>query len=266
MNIENKNFVVTGGGNGIGRELVLALLSKGANIAAVDKNKDFLEETVNLSGERKNKVTIHHVDIADREAVEVLPDQIISQHGVIDGLINDAGIIQPFVRVNDLNYEDIKRVMDVNFYGTLYMTKAFLPHLLTRPEAYIINISSMGGFLPVPGQTVYGASKAAVKLFTEGLSSELLNTPVRVMTVFPGAIDTNIAVNSDVGSSLRVDKGQGMIKMLAPQKAAQIIIDGMEQDRRNVLVGQDSSIMNFLCRAAPQQAARLIYTQMKSLL
>jgi len=266
MKVSNKIFAVTGGGNGIGRELVLALLSKGARIAAIDKNKAFLEETVSLSGEKKNKLTIHLVDIADKEAVEALPDQIISQHDAIDGLINDAGIIQPFVRFNDLDYEDIQRVMDVNFFGTLYMTKAFLPHLLTRPEAYLVNISSMGGFLPVPGQTIYGASKGAVKLFTEGLSSELLNTRVRVMAVFPGAIDTNIAVNSGVGGSLRVEKEQGKFKMLSPQKAAQIIIDGIEQDRKSVLIGQDSKFMNLLSRAVPQRAAKLIYAQMKSLL
>jgi len=266
MKVDNKTFVVTGGGNGIGRELVLRLLSKRASVAAIDKNKSFLDETVRLSGEKKNNLTIHLVDIADREAVEALPDRIVSQHGTIDGLINDAGIIQPFVTVNDLDFEDIKRVMDVNFFGTLYMTKAFLPHLLTRPEAHIVNISSMGGFLPVPGQTIYGASKAAVKLFTEGLASELLNTGVKVSAVFPGAVETNIAENSGVGGSLRMEKGQGAIKMLDPQKAAQIIIDGIEQDHYRVLVGSDSKIMNFMCRLNPQRAAKLIYTQMKSLL
>jgi len=266
MKINQKIFVVTGAGNGIGRELVLGLLSKGARVAAVDKNKPFLEETVKLSGEKKTNLTTHLVDIADKEAVEALPDQIISQHGVVDGLINDAGIIQPFVKINDLDYEAIRDVMDVNFYGTLYMTKAFLPHLLTRPEAQIVNISSMGGFLPVPGQTIYGASKAAVKLFTEGLSSELLNTRVRVMAVFPGAIDTNIAANSGVEGSLQVEKGQGPIKMLAPQRAAQIIVDGIEKNRYHVLVGSDSKFMNLLSRLSPQRSAKLIYTQMKSLL
>ncbi|WP_252629481.1 SDR family oxidoreductase, partial [Enterobacter sp. JH539] len=90
--------------------------------------------------------------------------------------INNAGIIQPFVKIDQLGYEVVERVFNVNFYGTLYMTKTFLPHLLTRPEAHIVNVSSMGGFLPVPGQTIYGASKAAVKLFTEGLHSELADT------------------------------------------------------------------------------------------
>lgn len=266
LKILNKIFVVTGGGNGIGRELVLSLLSKGASIAAVDINQGFLEETVKLSGEKKDKLSTHLVNIADRDAVEGLPDQIISKHGAVDGIINDAGIIQPFLKVNDLDYEAIKQVMDVNFYGTLYMTKAFLPHLLARPEAHIVNISSMGGFLPVPGQTIYGASKSAVKLFTEGLSSELMNTRVRVMAVFPGAIATNIAANSGVESSLQIDKGQVSIKMLTPQKAAQIIIDGIEQNRHRVLVGSDSKFMDFIYRLSPLRSAKLISTQMKSLL
>jgi len=266
MKIQDKVFVVTGGGNGIGRELVLLLLSKGASVAAVDKNKSFLDQTVELAGEKKEKLTTHHVDITDRKAVEALPSQVIAQHGDVDALINDAGIIQPFTKLHDLDYDAIKHVMDVNFYGTLYMTKAFLSHFHTRPEAYIVNLSSMGGFLPVPGQTVYGASKAAVKLFTEGLSSELLTTNIKVMAVFPGAIDTNIAVNSGVQESLNVDKEQGPVKMLAPQKAAQIIIEGIEQNRNRVLVGSDSKFMDFMCRMNPQRAANLIYTQMKSLL
>src|SRR5699024_1543881 len=110
-------------------------------------------------------------NIADREAVEALPEPILERFGSIDGIINNAGIIQPMSPVAELGYALIDRVMAVNFYGVVYMTKTFLPHLLSMPEAHIVNTSSMGGFLPVPGQTIYGASKAAVKLFTEGLNS-----------------------------------------------------------------------------------------------
>lgn len=266
MKVQNKVIVVTGGGNGVGRELVLNLLAKGAIVAAIDINKSNLDETVKLSGDKKDKLSIHIVNITDKEAVEALPKQIISQHKAVDGLINNAGIIQPFVRLNDLDYEAIERVMKVNFYGALYMTKAFLPHLLMRPEANITNISSMGGFLPVPGQTIYGASKAAVKLLTEGLHSELLNTNVKVTVVFPGAMETNIAINSGVGNSLQMDKGQASIKMLSPKKAAQIIIDGIEKNRSRVLVGSDAALMDFLSRLSPGYAANLIYSQMKGLL
>ena len=266
MKVLNKIIVVTGGGNGIGRELVLGLLARGATVAAVDISKPALEETAGLAKERKGNLSTHVVNITEKGSVEALPGQIISRHGAVDGLINNAGIIQPFVRLKDLDYAAIERVMNVNFYGTLYMTKAFLPHLLARPEAQITNISSMGGFLPVPGQTVYGASKAAVKLLTEGLNSELLGTKVRVTVVFPGAIGTNIAAHSGVGLEQNAGSGQGAIKMLAPEKAAQIILEGMERNRYRILVGSDSRFMDFLYRVSPERAARFIYQQMKSLL
>jgi short-subunit dehydrogenase len=158
--------------------------------------------------------------------------------------------------------------MNVDFYGTLYMTKAFLPHLLGRPESHIVNISSMGGFLPVPGQSIYGAAKAAVKLLTEGLRSELLGTNVQVTVVFPGAIGTNIAANSGTDLSFE-SAGSGVwqvIKPLEPSKAAQIIVEGMERNRHRILVGLDSKLMDLLYRVSPKQAANLIFQLMKSLL
>jgi NAD(P)-dependent dehydrogenase (short-subunit alcohol dehydrogenase family) len=266
MKVKNKVIVVTGGGSGIGREMVLNLLSKGAIVAAVDINESALQETVELAGDKKHDLSAYIANITDKEAVEALPDQVIEKHGVVDGIINNAGIIQPFVKLNDLGYEAIERVMNVNFRGTLFMTKAFLPHLLKRPEAHIVNISSMGGFLPVPGQTIYGASKAAVKLLTEGLSSELANTNVRVTVVFPGAMGTNIAQNSSIDRSALMGKNQGSIKFMAPIKAAQIIIDGLEKNKYRILVGTDAKFMDFLCRLSPKRAAGLIYKQMKSLL
>ncbi|MGB7537510.1 MAG: SDR family oxidoreductase [Anaerolineales bacterium] len=266
MKINGKIIAVTGGGNGIGRELVLQLLSSGAKVAAIDIKQAALDETEKLAGDNKSKLSTHLTDITNRDAVQKLPDQIIARHGGIDGIINCAGIIQPFVRLKDLNFDAIERVCNINFYGTLYMVKAFLPPLLSRPEAHIVNVSSMGGFLPVPGQTVYGASKAAVKLLTEGLNSELLDTNVRVTVVFPGAIGTNIAANSGVGLGTQTDAEKSSFKMLAPAKAAQIILDGMEKNKYRILVGQDAVLMDFLFRLSPERAARFIYNQMKSLL
>jgi len=268
MKVQNKVIVVTGGGSGMGREMVLNLLSRGAKVAAVDINESALRETLDLAGSNQDRLSTHIVDITAKEAVADLPEQVISKHGSVDGLINNAGIIQPFVRVNDLEYATIERVMNVDFYGMLYMTKAFLPFLLERPEAHIVNISSMGGFLPVPGQSVYGAAKAAVKLLTEGLRSELLDTCVKVTVVFPGAIGTEIAANSGTDLSLE-SAGSGMwqaLKPLEPSKAAQKIIDGLERDRYRVLVGPDAKLMDLLYRTSPKQAANLIFKLMKSLL
>ncbi len=197
MKVQNKTIVVTGGGNGMGREIVLNLLSKGANVAAVDMNEAALQETANLAGDKKDKLATFVLNITDKKAVDALPQQVIARFGAVDGMINNAGIIQPFVRLSQLEFDAIERVLNVNLYGTIYMLKAFLPYLLERPEAHIANVSSMGGFLPVPGQTIYGASKAAVKLLTEGLYAELLETNVGVTVIYPGAIGTNIAANSN---------------------------------------------------------------------
>jgi len=268
VNVQNKVWVITGGASGMGRELVLNLLSRGARVAAVDVNEEALKETSELAGERRNNLSTHVVDITDRDAVARLPEQVVAEHGAVDGLINNAGIIQPFVRVNHLEFDAIERVMNVNFYGTLYMTKAFLPHLLERPEAHIVNVSSMGGFLPVPGQSVYGASKAAVKLLTEGLHTELLETNVNVTLVLPGAIGTDIAANSGVNVTAAPESSEegSMMEPLAPDRAAQVIVDGIERNRYRVLVGSDSRLMNLLYRLSPKLAATFIFRQMKALL
>jgi NAD(P)-dependent dehydrogenase (short-subunit alcohol dehydrogenase family) len=268
MQVQHKVIVVTGGGSGIGRELVRNLLSKEARVAAVDIDEAALRETVELAGDKKDNLSMHRVDVTDRDAVAELPEHVVSKHGTVDGIINNAGIIQPFVRVADLEYSTIERVMGVNFYGTLHMIRAFVPHLLERPEAHIVNVSSMGGFLPVPGQSIYGASKAAVKLLTEGLRSELVETPVRVTVVIPGAVGTNIAAHSGTDLSLE-SAGSGIwqvMKPLEPSKAAQIIVDGMERNRYRVLVGPDSKFMDLLYRLSPKYAASPIYKLMKSLL
>src|SRR5438552_11824784 len=266
MKVHNKVIVVTGGGSGMGRELVLNLLSKGAKVVAIDINEPALQETVTLAGNKKDSLTTFVVDITDKVSVEELLNSTLASYGAVDGIINNAGIIQPFIKVNTLKYESIERVMNVNFYGTLYMTKTFLPHLLTRPEAHIVNVSSMGGFLPVPGQTIYGASKAAVKLLTEGLHSELTDTNVKVTVVFPGAVNTNITKNSGLNIKPQSSTENRSIKILSPAKAAEIIIDGMENNSYRVLVGSDAKFMDFICRLNPAYAAKFIYNKMKAML
>lgn len=264
MKVKSKVIVVTGGGNGMGREIVLNLLSRGAKVIAIDINESALNETDTLAGSLQSALTVFVCDITHREAVEELRDKALAQFGFIDGIINNAGIIQPFIKLNNLSYDVIERVLNVNLYGTLYMTKAFLPHLITRPESHIVNISSMGGFLPVPGQTIYGAAKAAVKLITEGLISELTNTSVSVTVVFPGAINTNIKANSGLIEKTESKKGHKSGKILEPGKAAQIIIDGVEKNCHRIYVGKDSKLMNFIYRLNPQFAAKLIYNKMKA--
>ncbi len=266
MIFKDKVFVVTGAGSGMGRELVIQLVAKGARVAAVDLNADTLKETLALLNENADHCSSHVLNIADQDGIAQLPQAVIAVHGCVDAIINNAGIIQPFVRVNDLSFEAIHRVMNVNFFGLLGMIKAFLPHLLLRPEAHIVNVSSMGGFLPVPGQSVYGASKAAVKLLTEGLYAELRDTNVKVSVVFPGAINTNITANSGVHMALPKGAKASDYKTLSSPEAAQIILKGIENNELRIYVGSDSKFMNFLYRLAPTFATNFIAKKMKGLL
>jgi NAD(P)-dependent dehydrogenase (short-subunit alcohol dehydrogenase family) len=268
MRAKGKTIAVTGGGNGIGRELVLELLRRGARVAALDISEGGLAETVRLAGPHADELSTHVVNITDRQAVAALPAAIVAAHGQVDGLINCAGIIQPFVRFNDLEYEAIERIMNVNLWGQIHTLKAFLPHLLKRSEAHIVDISSMGGFVPVPGQTMYGVTKAGVMLLTEGLHSELADTNVGVTVVFPGAIHTNISQNSGVAAPGGAEAAaqSSSIKMTEPNVAARVILDGMESGAYRVMVGSDAKMMDRLTRLSPLRAATIIYRQMRELL
>jgi short-subunit dehydrogenase len=266
IKLADKVVVVTGAGSGIGREVVLEALRRGAALAAVDVNPTTLDETASLAAAGA-RLSTHVVNIMDREAVEALPAAVTERHGTIDGIINCAGIIQPFVRLKDLDYEAIERVMAVNWSGTLYLTKTFLPLLIARPEGHIVNVSSMGGFLPVPGQAAYGASKAAVKLFTEALFAELQGTPVAVTVVFPGGVGTNITANSGVDMpNLDPELMKKAPKTVTPADAGRQIIEGLEKGAFRVLIGSDARFMDRFSRLSPRRATLLIANQMKSLL
>lgn len=263
MKVRDKRIIVTGAGSGIGKELTIQLLSKGAYVIALDINEINLNK---LKEETNNNehLSIYVVNVASEESLNNFKKEYYKDHSVVDGLINNAGIIQPFVHFEKLDMETINRVMDINFYGPLKLTKLFLPDLLNRDEAHIINISSMGGFFPFPGQTVYGASKAAIKLFTEGLYSELLDTNVHVTVIFPGAIATNIAINSNI--QVKQDEKSSKFKMLPASKAAKIIINGIEKNKFKLYVGTDSKIMNFMYKMNSKRAIKLINKKMKNML
>lgn len=269
MQLNDKVFVVTGGGNGMGREVVLGLIKRGARVAAVDLNEEGLAETARLAGAPEGHLTTHPLNVADRKAALALPAKVIKAHGQVDGLFNIAGIIQPFVKIADLDFDVIERVLNVNFWGVVNLTKAFLPHLLERPAAGILNVSSMGGFLPVPGQAVYGASKAAVKLFTEALFAETQRTNVQVTVVFPGGVGTNISKNSGVaapGGDAPAESSGKAPKVVSPEDAGRQIIEGFERGDYRVLIGSDAKFMDRFSRLSPKRATLLIADKMKSLL
>ena len=267
MQTQNRTFVVTGGGNGIGREVVLALLARGARVAAVDLKEEALAETASRAG-AGDRLSTHVVDVTDADRVAALPAEVVAAHGTVDGLLNVAGIIQPFKPFAQLERAAIERVMNVNFWGVVNMCAAFLPHLLQRPQAALVNVSSMGGFLPVPGQTVYGASKAAVKLLTEGLRAELRGTSVTATVVFPGAIGTDITANSGVAVPRAEPAGQesSSHKTLPPADAAEVIVRGMEKGEYRVFAGRDATMLDILTRLAPERAMMMIAKRMGGLL
>lgn len=257
MKANNKAIVVTGGGNGVGRELVRQLLTKGASVAAVDINKQALDETMHIAG-NPSKLSLHVADITNYETILKLVDEVIAKHGKVDGIINNAGIIQPFIDLNELKLDQIDRVMNVNYYGTLNMIKAFLPLLNKRSEAHIVNISSMGGFLPVPGQSVYGASKAAVRMLSEALYSELLNTNVHVTLVIPGGIATDIKKNSNASNKSATKEEKNSKMLLSPAKAASHILKGMETNKYKMIIGKDANLMHLLYSFSPKMAISLM--------
>ncbi|MGH1367407.1 MAG: SDR family NAD(P)-dependent oxidoreductase [Maritimibacter sp.] len=263
MELSGKTVVVTGGGSGIGRALVAALLAQGARVAAVDLDEAGLEETkVQLgSGDR---LTGFVANIADRARVMALPDEIETALGPVDILINNAGVIQPFADFNDLSFEVIDRMVTVNLVGPINMTKAFLPRLMARPEAHLVNVSSMGGFIPFPGQTLYSASKAAVKVMTEGIYAETLGSSVHVSVVLPGAVNTNIMKNSGVESAEDLSDAASA-QALPADEAAKIILEGIEANKLHILVGKDSRLLFKLVRLMPARAIRIIQKQMKKM-
>lgn len=268
MEIVNKVFVVTGAGNGIAREVTRQLIAAGASVAGVDISEKGLEATAALLPDGA-KFSRHAVNITSREAVEALPAAVVAEHGQVDGVVNIAGVIQKFVKVIDLPYEEIEKVMNVNFWGTMNLVKAFLPLLVERPEASLVNVASMGAYAPVPGQSVYGASKAAVMLLTEALYAELLDTNVAVSVIFPGAIATDIATNSGVtmdGAGAGSSEDAPTFKMTSPAEAGRRIVKTIETGAFRTVIGSDAAAMDKLSRLNPKMATRMIAKQMGSLL
>ena len=270
MNLTNKVIVVTGAGSGIGRELALQLVAKGAIVAGADYNEQALLETEQLISQQntdsKSRFSCHTVDISNNAQVQETAQAVVDLHGQVDGIINNAGIIQPFSHVEKLAVEHMERIFNVNWWGVVYMTRAFLPALKQSSQARIVNISSMGGYMPFPGQVIYGASKAAVKLMTEGLMVELADTKVGVSVVYPGAVQTNITHNapdmSDEAKLAATEQEDKKVGVTA-EAAAKAIIKGIEKNKSRILVGSDCKFIDKLYRLMPVKTAHLMSWLMK---
>src|SRR5580704_7862250 len=195
---------ITGAGSGIGRALALNLAKRGTHLALCDINEVGLAETVGLCEGFGVKVTSQKLDVADRAAVYTWADSVVADHGKVNLIFNNAGVAVA-ATVESMSYEDFEWLMNINFWGVVYGTKAFLPHLKQSGEGHIVNLSSVFGLISVPSQSAYNAAKFAVRGFTDTLRMELEieGADVSVTTIHPGGIKTNIAKNARMDASVR---------------------------------------------------------------
>jgi short-subunit dehydrogenase len=259
MKIKGKNVIITGGASGVGKELTKQMLKLGCNVASIDINAENLEK---LKEELNSKrLRTYVVDMGNVESIKEFRENYKKDYSDVDIIINNAGIIQPFVKVEELDDKTINKVMNVNFFGPVNLIRFFMEDLTKdRSEQYIVNVASMGGFFPFPGQTIYGASKAALKIFTEGLYAELEKTNVRVMIVLPGAMNTNITTNSNV--NIDTDSSSANFKMLEADEAAAQIIKGIEKNKFKLFLGSDSKFLKFLYKLNSKAAISFINKKM----
>lgn len=260
-NFNGKVAVITGAASGIGRELSLQLAALGAKVVAVDFDKDGLFETANKINQSGGEVLPKEIDVSKKELIYALADEVIEKYGQVDIVINNAGVGLGLFTVEELEYEDLEWVMKINLWGVIYGTKAFLPHLKTRPEAAIINISSVFGLVGIYKQAAYCITKFGVRGFTESLRAEMLGSNLLVMQVHPGGIKTNIAKNSRhkiSDESLAEEFGDRFEKnaRTTPEKAAQTIIDGIRNKNPRVLIGKDAWFMDRFSRFFPNWMLR----------
>src|ERR1700744_1838475 len=257
-----KVAAVTGAGSGIGRALALELGRSGASLAISDVDVDGLTQTEEQLKAIGAPVRSDRLDVTEREAFQVYADQINEHYGKVNQIYNNAGIA--YIGDVDISqFKDIERVMDVDFWGVVNGTKAFLPHLVASGDGHVINISSLFGLMSVPGQAAYNAAKFAVRGFTEALRQEMaLNRdPVKVTSIHPGGIKTAIARNGLTAEGVDpAAQSKVFDKRLAtttPQRAAEIILDGVRKNRARVLVGQDAVVIDLLVRITGSHYQRL---------
>jgi NADP-dependent 3-hydroxy acid dehydrogenase YdfG len=248
-----KVAVVTGAGSGIGRALAVELARSGAKVAISDVDIEGLAETEAQLKAIGAEVKADRLDVTEREAFLAYADAVRDHFGKVNQIYNNAGIaFTGDVEVSQ--FKDIERVMDVDFWGVVNGTKAFLPHLISSGDGHVINVSSVFGLFSVPGQAAYNAAKFAVRGFTEALRQEMVvaGHPVAVTTVHPGGIKTAIARNATAAEGLdQADLANLFDKRLAktsPERAAQVILQAVRKKRARVLVGTDAKVLDALVR------------------
>jgi short-subunit dehydrogenase len=254
---KGKVVAITGAGSGIGRALAEDLAGRGAHLALADLDETGLAETVAHCEGQGVKITSTKLDVADRAAFFAWADQVVADHGHVNMIINNAGVALAST-IEAMSYEDFEWLMNINFWGVVHGTKAFLPHLKASGEGHIVNISSVFGLISVPSQSAYNAAKFAVRGFTDALRMELEieKSNVSCTTIHPGGIKTNIArsarmddsVAALTGTVAEARSGFDRVAMSSPEKAARQILAAVQADHRRALIGPDAKVIDFISR------------------
>lgn len=256
LDFQDKVAVLSGAGSGIGRALAHALAARGCHLALADIREEGLAGTARELNGTGVRISTHVLDVASREQVAAFPAQVALHHPAVDLLFNNAGVAVggEFLNTTEADYDWL---FEINFHGVVRMTRAFLPSLLTRPDAHIINTASLFSLIAPAGQSHYAASKFAVRAFSDALRHELERTSVGVTAVCPGGIATAIAKNARYSPSLaptaiaeQLERARRLLKM-PPEKAAQIIVSGVERRKPRIIVGTDAKIGVLLERLMP---------------
>ena len=274
---KEKVALITGAGSGIGRALALELANSGCSLALVDWNEESLAETKLMLENKNVAVSTHAFDISDRDKVNALPDQVLSHHNQIDMVFNNAGL-SIVGSVNEVDEADWNFGLDILLNSVIQMTTVFLPLLEKRPEAAIINTSSIFGLFSVPKQSIYNVGKFGVKAFTESLALEMevSGSPVEVYCVFPGHIGTNIYSSSRFKSFDADDSGAAIFGANAstkeeaginfkqnaptsPEQAAKVILKNINKKNKRILIGFDAHFYDLMSRLFPRNFLKIIW-------
>lgn len=260
----DKICVVTGAGSGIGAACAQALAAEGAYVVMTDIRADMLETAHKAIVEAGGRAETHIVDVSDRDAMFALADKVDKAHGGADLILNNAGVAHS-ATVADMTMDNFSWVMDIDFWGVVYGTQAFLPHFLKRGSGHVANVSSIFGLIGVPSQSAYNAAKYAVLGFSEALRHEMVEHNVGVTVIHPGGINTNIVRHARLsqGPNAEAEHEEAIIKfqeltMTQPDKAAQIILKAIRKNKARVLVGPDALFVDFIRRIAPVKYLSLL--------
>lgn len=246
--LRDKVVAITGAGSGIGRALAQRLAALGAHLALSDIDEGTLRETASLiSGV---DVSTHAVDVRSRDAVERYAVEARAKHGGVDVIVNNAGRTV-YGSLEEVSYGDFAMVLDINLWGVVHGTRAFLPLLRERPEGHVVNVSSINAMVPFAKNGPYNMSKYAVLGFSETLELELRGQPIRVTCVHPGGIRTNIVRNAKNTTEAQADAFGRVARTTAPAAAA-AIARAIEKNKRQAFIGIDAKTMALCKRIAPQ--------------